>query len=74
MYGPDRIYVEMVARGFDLWRENERRWKRQLYHPTGAIWLVTGPDDFIRAAMPLLKERGFPFEELTTAEARRRWR
>ena len=73
VYGPDRIYVEMVARAFDLWRENERRWKRKLYHPTGAIWLVTGPDDFIRAAMPLLKERGFPFEELMTAEARRRW-
>ncbi len=73
VYGPDRIYVEMVARAFDLWRENERRWKRKLYHPTGAIWLVTGPDDFIRAAMPLLRERGFPYEELTTADARRRW-
>ncbi len=73
VYGADRIYVEMVARAFDLWRDNERRWKRTLYHRTGAIWLVTGPDDYIRAAMPLLSERGFPFEELTTAEARRRW-
>lgn len=73
VYGPDRVYVEMVARAFDLWRENERRWNRKLYHPTGAIWLVTGPDDFIRAAMPLLAERGFPFEELSTVEARRRW-
>jgi glycine/D-amino acid oxidase-like deaminating enzyme len=73
VYGPDRIYVEMVARAFELWQENERRWKRPIYHPTGAIWLVTGPDDFIRAAMPLLKERGFPYEELTTAEAQRRW-
>ncbi|HVE65880.1 MAG TPA: FAD-dependent oxidoreductase, partial [Thermoanaerobaculia bacterium] len=73
VYGPDRVYVEMVARAFDLWRENERRWNRKLYHPTGAIWLVTGPDDYIRSAMPLLAERGFPFEELSTGQARRRW-
>lgn len=73
VYGADRVYVEMVARAFELWRENERRWNRKLYHPTGAIWLVTGPDGYVRSAMPLLAERGFPFEELTTAEARRRW-
>src|SRR5687767_382127 len=73
VYGADRVYVEMVARAFDLWRENERRWKRKLYHATGAIWMITGSDDYVRQAMPLLSERGFPFEEISTADARRRW-
>jgi glycine/D-amino acid oxidase-like deaminating enzyme len=73
VYGPDRIYVEMVARAFELWRENERRWNRRLYRAIGAIWMITGPDDFVRAALPLLTERGLPYEELSVAQARQRW-
>jgi monomeric sarcosine oxidase len=73
VYGPDRIYVEMVARAFELWRENEKRWNRKLYHRTGALWMVTGPDDFIRASLPLLSERGFSYQELSTRQAARRW-
>lgn len=73
VYGADRVYVDMVARAFELWRENETRWNRKLYHPTGAIWMITGADDYVRASLPHLSARGFPFEELGVAEARRRW-
>jgi glycine/D-amino acid oxidase-like deaminating enzyme len=73
VYGPDRIYVEMVARAFELWQENEKRWNRKLYHRTGAMWMVTGPDAFIRASLPLLSERGFSYQELSTSQAARRW-
>jgi sarcosine oxidase len=73
VYGPEPIYVEMVSRAFELWQENERRWKRKLYHRTGAIWMVTGPDEFVRASLPLLSKHGFPYEEVSTADARRRW-
>ena len=73
VYGPDRIYVEMVARAFELWKDNERRWNRKLYHRTGALWMVTGPDEFVRASLPLLSQLGFAYEELSPGEARRRW-
>jgi glycine/D-amino acid oxidase-like deaminating enzyme len=73
VYGPEPIYVDMVRRAFELWEENERRWKRKLYHRTGAVWMVTGPDEFVRASMPLLSQRGFPYQEIPTADARRRW-
>src|SRR5512132_96206 len=73
VYGPEPIYVEMVSQAFELWQENERRWKRKLYHRTGAIWMVTGPDEFVRASMPLLSQRGFPYQEIPTADAGRRW-
>ena len=39
-YGPDRVYVQMVARALQLWRENEKRWGRKLYHRTGAVWMA----------------------------------
>ena len=29
-YGPDRVYVRMVARALELWRENEKRWEARL--------------------------------------------
>ena len=44
-YGPDRIYVRMAARSLELWRENEKRWNRRLYHRTGALWMVGEKDD-----------------------------
>ncbi len=73
VYGPDRIYVEMVARAFQLWRENEARWKRKLYRRTGVLWMVADEGEYVRAALPILRENGFGFEELSAREAARRY-
>jgi glycine/D-amino acid oxidase-like deaminating enzyme len=74
VYGDRRVYTEMAVRAFELWRENEQRWGRRLYTETGALWMATGEDDrYMRAAMPLLREAGLPYEELTIAEARSRY-
>ena len=72
-YGPDRIYVQMVARALELWRENERRWGRRLYHRTGALWMAGKDDRYEKASLPLLREAGLAFEELTAAEAAKRY-
>ena len=72
-YGSDRIYVQMVARALELWRDHERRWKRHLYHRTGVLWMAGADDHFENAALPLLREAGLPFEELTTAQAAKRY-
>jgi glycine/D-amino acid oxidase-like deaminating enzyme len=72
----DRVYVELAARAFELWREFEELSRRKVYHPTGAIWLLSAPgesDAFLRSAASHLRELGFPFEELTAAETARRW-
>src|SRR5215470_16522207 len=74
IYGPDRIYVQMVARALILWRENEARWNRKLYYQTGALWMVSKEDgEFVKASKPFLREAALPFEELTSAEAARRY-
>ena len=72
-YGPDRVYVRMVARALELWRENEKRWGRRLYHRTGALWMVGKDDAYEKASLPLLRESGIAFEELTTAEVAKRY-
>jgi glycine/D-amino acid oxidase-like deaminating enzyme len=72
----DRVYVELAARAFELWREIEGLARRRFYHPTGAIWLLSGGEDldrFLRTAASHLTALGFPFEELTAAEAAKRF-
>ena len=72
-YGPDRVYVRMVARSLELWRENEKRWGRRLYHRTGALWMVGKDDRYEKASLPVLRESGIAFEELTSADAAKRY-
>ncbi|HEY4229012.1 MAG TPA: FAD-dependent oxidoreductase [Thermoanaerobaculia bacterium] len=73
VYGGDRIYTAMARRSFELWHENETRWKKTLYTRTGALWMVADAGEFVRTALPFLKEFAFPYEELTPAEAGKRY-
>jgi glycine/D-amino acid oxidase-like deaminating enzyme len=73
VYGKSRIYTEMARRSFELWRENEGRWKKRLYTRTGALWMLGDAGDYVRSAQPHLRALGFPYEELSSAEARRRY-
>ena len=68
-YGPDRIYVEMVARSLRLWRDSERRFGRPLFRKTGVIWMAGRDDRYEKAALPLLRALGLPVEEVGATEA-----
>ena len=43
-YGPDRIYTRMAARSLELWRKNQARWKLELFHPAGVLWMASNED------------------------------
>lgn len=73
IYGPDRIYVEMAAQALRLWREYETRFGQPLYRRTGVLWMAGGDDRFERASLPLLRDAGLAFEELTRREASARF-
>jgi glycine/D-amino acid oxidase-like deaminating enzyme len=70
VYGANRVYVELAARAFELWRAHEAKVGQRLYHRLGALWMVAGADDSLeRASMPLLREAGLPFKELSATDA-----
>ncbi|HVT61176.1 MAG TPA: FAD-dependent oxidoreductase [Thermoanaerobaculia bacterium] len=73
IYGPHRLYVEWVARSFELWRELEVSRRLPLYQPTGALWMCSGADGYARAALPLLRDAGLPAYEISLDKARRRF-
>ena len=73
LYGPDRIYVQWVARAFSLWRENQRRWNTELYRRTGVLWMFPQDDEYARASLPLAREFGLRVDRLERGEAERRF-
>src|SRR5437762_3673898 len=73
VYGKDRSYTAMARRAFELWHENEARWKKKLYTRTGALFMVADSGEFVRSSIPFLREFRFAYEEISTAEARRRY-
>ena len=72
IYGPDRVYVELVKRAYELWSEVETP-DDPLYVETGALWMHRGDDAYVRSSLPILEELGFPVDHLTLAESRKRW-
>jgi glycine/D-amino acid oxidase-like deaminating enzyme len=73
-YGPNQPYTKMAARAMQLWAEHEKRWNRQLLHRAGVLWMAAaGDDQFERGSLPLLREAGIPYEELSAPEIEKRW-
>ncbi len=73
-YGPSQPYTKMAARAMELWREHEARWKEKFFYSIGVLWMVEGDGEFERGSLPMLKEAGIPFEQLSITELARRWR
>lgn len=73
IYGPDRVYVEMVQRSFEQWEHLQQSTEEPLYVETGALWLHRGEDSYVRSSAPLLAEYDFPLDKLEIAEASRRY-
>jgi glycine/D-amino acid oxidase-like deaminating enzyme len=64
----------MAVRAMQLWLEHEKRWQCRLLHRTGVLWMAAADDDqFERGSLPLLREAGIPYEELSNKEMARRW-
>ena len=75
-YGPNQPYTKRAARATHLWKENERRWNLKLLHQIGVLWMVSAGKDndhFERGSLPMLREAGIPYQELSVQEMASRW-
>jgi glycine/D-amino acid oxidase-like deaminating enzyme len=74
LYGTNAAAMRLALRSMVLWREEQARLGVELYRERGVLWMTTTEDDAsLRAALPLLREAGHPFEEMTPAAAARRF-
>jgi sarcosine oxidase len=72
-YGARKIYTHMAARALQLWKENQTRWKRQVFYNAGVLWMAGADDQYERASLAALREVGMPVQELGHAELTRRY-
>jgi monomeric sarcosine oxidase len=73
-YGPNQPYTRMATRALQLWTEHEKRWNRQFLHRIGVLWMAAADNDpFERGSLPMLREAGIPYEELSGRELEKRW-
>ena len=72
-YGDRVVYTRMAARALALWKENEARWRRRLYHGIGVLWLVESDEAYEKASLPVLRAEQIRVEELTGPDVTRRY-
>ena len=73
VYNGVALYSEMAARAMVLWRKAEKQWSRPVLTRTGALWMCAGDDGYVRKSIAPMKSVGLSLEELTRAEAARRF-
>src|SRR5579872_4804982 len=73
-YGPNQPYTKMASHALRLWKEHEAQWGLRFLHRAGVLWMVTSTDDqFERSSLPMLREAGIAYEELSGRELQKRW-
>lgn len=63
----------MVKRAYELWEKIIATSGQPLYTETGALWLHRKDDAYVRSSVAILRELGFPVDNLTIAEAKNRY-
>jgi Glycine/D-amino acid oxidases (deaminating) len=38
-YGSNELYFDLNVRALALWKENQERWNKKLFFPTGVLWM-----------------------------------
>ena len=73
IYGAAPRHVEMAARALWLWREWDRGRAQPFYRRTGVLWMTGRDDSYPRQSLPLLRKLALRYEEISPADAKRRW-
>jgi len=72
-YNGEPVYIRMVARALELWREAEERWGRRVFFPIGSLWMCAGDDSYVRRSIAPMQAAGLRIDELTPRDAERRY-
>src|SRR3954466_14329780 len=68
-YGGDEIYTRMAMRSLPYWQALGR----ELFHPTGVLWMAREDDPHSAATGETLRRTGVPIEIWDAAEMARRY-
>jgi sarcosine oxidase len=72
-YGSHAVYTRMAAHALRRWQEYNSRWNAGLLYLTGGLWLLGADASFGEASATTLKEEGILLDEMSLADATRRY-
>jgi glycine/D-amino acid oxidase-like deaminating enzyme len=73
-YGGNEFYFDLNVRALSLWKENEIRFKKKLFHNAGVLWLCYDhATPLVDDSLPFTKKHKMPYEFLTPTELGRRY-
>jgi monomeric sarcosine oxidase len=72
-YGPDEIYSRMAVRSLALWKDFAARSGKPIFNRTGVLWMAMPDNAYANQSREVLRRIGYPFEDLSTEEIRRRY-
>ena len=73
IYGEDKIYVDLVARSFKLWKRYQKQWQQSLYFPTGALWFFQVDDTYAQKSLTIVNQAGLKSEQLSKKEVEKKF-
>jgi glycine/D-amino acid oxidase-like deaminating enzyme len=73
-YGANEFYFDMNVRALELWKENEKRWNKKLFHNTGVLWFCyEEKTPLVDESIPFTKKHKMEYEYLTTSDLTKRF-
>ncbi len=73
-YGSNPFYFDMNVRALELWKENEQRWNKKLFHNTGVLWFCYEErTPVVDDSRPFAKRHGMDYEYIPLDDLRRRY-
>src|SRR5207244_6056436 len=73
LYDGKAVYIDLVVRASELWRDAEARWQRPVFLRTGVLYMFEDDDQFATKSLPLLKERTVAVQALDPQQAAKRF-
>ncbi len=64
-YGADELYTRWSMRSLDMWKALEAQIGRQIFHPTGMLWLAGPGDAYTRQTQQTLEKIGVAHTQLS---------
>lgn len=72
-YGPQGLYVDMVRRALERWRQAPEELGESLFDQAGVLWLVQEDEEFELQSLADMQREGVPVERLDLAQIAKRW-
>jgi glycine/D-amino acid oxidase-like deaminating enzyme len=73
-YGANEFYFNLNVRALELWKENELRWNKKLFHNSGVIWFCyEEKTPLVDDSIPFAERHRMNYEYLTSKEVNNRY-